>query len=188
MCVPMHSISSRVAIVTFKTRDPGYFPSLVLLHKKSILLAPFEIYTWRERSHPAGMQKWLVGSRQHSLLKSSQNGYRTWWTMIHFSKEFPSWWTWPFFYQEKQKLPLLLSCLSLHFALPGGSSQYSPLSCTLEVQLKSFLPKLNEKYRIMKNLSSPLHYQVTFWKALKVIMNTPGFLIRLVPGLDRTSC
>lgn len=53
----------------------------------------------------------------------------------------------------------------------------------LEIQLKSFLLKLNENYRGTKMLSiffTTTHYQITSWKALKVVMHRPGFLICLV--------
>lgn len=58
-----------------------------------------------------------------------------------------------------------------------------PSSCLLEIQLKSFPLKLNENYRTTKILSiffTTAHYQITFWKALKVVMHRPGSLICLV--------
>lgn len=63
------------------------------------------------------------------------------------------------------------------------TSMFFSSSCILKIQLKSFLPKLNENYRATKLLSISFvttHYQITFWKALKMVMHRPGFLICLV--------
>lgn len=57
-----------------------------------------------------------------------------------------------------------------------------------EVHLKSFPPKLNEKYRMItsQSLFIPSHYQITFWKAMEVTMNKPGLQYVWFPRQYRT--
>lgn len=135
-------------------------------------------------SHPVVMQKLLVDSRLHSLLKSFRMTLEL---MNRQSFSFPK-----HFQVGKHDLSFARknrSCLyhSLGFQFTVQYTQriltaFSS-SCILETQLKSFLLKLNENYRETKILSIffiTTHYQITFWKALKAVMHRPGSLICLV--------
>lgn len=130
------------------------------------------------------MQKLLVGSRLRSLLKSFQMTLE----LMHrqpfgFLKHFQVG-KHDLSFARKNRSYLYYS-LGFQFTVQYTQRILTafPSSCLLEIQLKSFPLKLNENYRPTKILSiffTTAHYQITFWKALKVVMHRPGSLICLV--------